>query len=451
MNIANAALPERPGLRKKDRRPWALWLALAAIVAVGAALAWNVVLGAAETARSDASTSAESAAGAPRGKATLGYARTSAAKDSQPSATVNVNVPTTTVEVVTRPSVLRLTGVLVPDEKSEVASNASGIVQEMRVDRGSRVEQGDVLARLDATDAENDLAEGEAAAEELRVRLGLDQAKDDWSVEDQPEVQAAKAAVDLAIANFQRLTELRDQGAISHADYDQAEMEGRSARERYLQAVQQARQLYQSYQTALTRLRALRKAVDDTTVKAPFRGWVCEKFVAPGERISVGPGGGGKVALLLRIDPIRLSLTVPQQSAGMVKEGQKAVFQVDSYPGRTFTAATRYISPAVDNATRSLTVEATVGNPDYALRPGMFATADLELAGQAQDLFVPAAAVQREGDVARLFVARGGVAHEVVVSTGATVGKRTRILSGLEPADVIVLAPEKVRDGDRIQ
>jgi membrane fusion protein, multidrug efflux system len=438
-------------VNKKSRRVrWILRLMAAAVV-ICVGRIWISSAGMANTTGTTGPSSAGNVTTTTGEKATLGFAQASPGHDAATSATVKADVPTAPVEVITRPGGLRLTGVLVADEKSEVASNASGIVTEVLVDRGSMVKKGDVLARLDPTDANNQLAEGEAAAEELKVRLGLDRAKDGWKVDDQPEVQAAKAAMDLAAANYARYKELNAQKVIPKAQFDQAVSDNDSARQHHSEAIQQARQLYQSYKTALVRLKILRKAVEDTVIAAPFAGRVAEKYVSPGERITVGPGGAGKVALLLRIDPIRLSLTVPQQNTASVKPGQKVAFQVDSFQGRTFVGETRYLSPSVDNASRSMTVEATVANPDFLLRPGLFATAELQLNGETRDMLVPSAAVQKEGDVSRLFVARAGTIREVVVSAGQTVDNRMQILSGIEPNDRIVLAPDKVRDGDRIQ
>ncbi len=107
------------------------------------------------------------------------------------------------VEAVVRNLTLRLTGSLTADEKSEVGSNAMGNVSETRVERGSFVKKGDVLLQIDPRDAQNALDEGINAAEELRVRLGLDEGKE-FCVDEVPEVEAAKVAKDLAERCFHR-------------------------------------------------------------------------------------------------------------------------------------------------------------------------------------------------------------------------------------------------------
>ena len=141
---------------------------------------------------------------------------------------------------------VRLTGSLAADDKSDVGSNASGIVSETRVERGSFVKKGDLMVQLDPRDSQYALDEGQMAAEQLRVRLGLDEGKK-FRVEEVPEVEAASLAFQLAEKNYRRAESLKKANAIAISDADQMETEYRSARQRYQLAVLVAKQLYQSY------------------------------------------------------------------------------------------------------------------------------------------------------------------------------------------------------------
>ena len=191
----------------------------------------------------------------------------------------------------------------------------------------------------------------------------------------------------------------------------------------------------------------LRKAVDDCSIRAPFDGYVAERNISVGERV-IALFPGAKLVTLLRIDPLRLSLTVPQQEMTQIKVGQTVAFQTDAFPGKTFQGTVRYITPAVASDNRSLCVEAVVPNPDATLRPGLFVTAELQLDKRRTDLFVPQSAVRNRGDVAAVFVVRGGVIREQIVSIGVAAGGRVHVTSGLVPGDVIITTPDKVRDGD---
>jgi membrane fusion protein, multidrug efflux system len=350
------------------------------------------------------------------------------------------------VEAVVRNLTLRLTGSLAADDKSEVGSNAAGNVAETRVDRGSFVKKGDVLVQIDPRDAQNALDEGINVTEELRVRLGLDEAKE-FRVEDVPEVAAAKITMDLAERCFHRAESLKKTNAIALESYDQAVTEYNSARQRYYLTRRVAKQLDRSYRSAVTHLVTLRKAVDDCTIRAPMDGWVAERNISVGERI-IAMFPGAKLVTLLRIDPLRLMLTVPQQDMAQIKVGQSVSFQTDAFPGKHFTGTVRYISPAVTADNRSLHVEALVPNPQAELLPGLFATAELQLEKKQTELYVPASAVCSRGDVAAVFVIRGDTIREQIVSLGDREGPRVRVLTGLAEGDVVATAPEGLHDGD---
>lgn len=318
------------------------------------------------------------------------------------------------------------------------------------MDRGSVVKKGDVLVQIDATDAKNKLAEGQALIDELKARLGIEGPAEKFVPEDEPEVRLAKASADLAAANFKRAKDTYARRVISTEAFEQVQTDYELALQRYRQALFQIRQVYQLCRTAQIKLAILEKAVADTTIRAPFDGWVAEKLVAVGEQISSGMQAT-KVVTLVRIDPLRLSLTVPQQDIGSIRPGQTVQFQVDSYPDRTFEAKVRDIAPVVANDTRSMVVEAVVANPDGTLCPGLFATAEVQLAEKGAGVFVPAGAVQKVGEVARVFVARDGAAREQIVALGDESGGKVEIRAGLTGQERLVARPELAHDGDPVR
>ena len=350
------------------------------------------------------------------------------------------------VEVVTRPMTLRLTGSLAADEKSDVGSNAQGNVAQTCVDRGSFVKKGDLLVQIDPRDAQNALDEGEMAAQELRVRLGLDESKA-FRAEDVPEVQSAKLALELAERSYRRSESLFKENATALEAHDQATTEYHSAVHRQRLALLQARQLYQSYRSAMTHLVTLRKALEDCSIRAPFDGYVAERNISVGERI-IALFPGAKLVTLLRIDPLRLSLTVPEQEMSQIKTGQTVTFHTDAFPGKTFQGTVHYITPQLICDSRSLTIEAVVPNPGAVLRPGLFVTAELHLDAQQTELYVPQSAVANRGDVAAVYVVHGGVLREQIVSLGEAAAGRIRVRSGLAPGEIVVTTPDGVHDGD---
>ena len=368
-HVADTQPTDRPSeSRRPQSRRWLLIAVLAAIVGGGAWYAY-ARLAAADKSPSETNTGEN---GSSAGKATLGFLSRSGAKDSA------LRIETVPVERVQRSDILRLTGSLIADERSSVASNTSGIAAEVAVDRGSIVRKNDVLVQIDPTDAKNKLTEGRAMLEELKARLGLDGDMATFNPQNQPEVRLAEASADLAASNLKRAKEMFAKKVISAEAYDQTQTEYELASQRYRQALLLIKQAYQACQTAMAKLAILEKAVADTTIRAPFDGWVAERLVSVGEQISSGMQAT-KVVTLVRIDPLRLALTVPQQNIGCIRPGQTVRFHVDSFPDREFTGTVRFIAPIVANDTRSMVVEAVVPNPNGALRPGLFATAELVL------------------------------------------------------------------------
>jgi RND family efflux transporter MFP subunit len=433
---------------KRAGRQWVLMVVAAVVVGAGA---WYVHFQRANAGKDAAGHEASAnETGQGNGKATLGLASTGQSGADAKKNSAGPRIETVRAEVVPCRDILRLTGSLVADERSSVASNISGIAAEVRVDRGSLVRKGDVLVQIDPADAQNKLAEGEAMLDELKARLGIEENMASFNPEDQPEVRVAKASADLAAANFRRAKDLSAKKVITAEAFDQALTEYELAAQRYRQALLQIRQAYQVCRTAQIKLAILKKAVDDTTIRAPFDGWVAEKLVAVGEQICSGMQAT-KVVTLVRIDPLRLSLTVPQQDIGRIQPGQTVRFHVDSFPDRTFEAAVRFIAPVVAHDTRSMVVEAVAPNADRALRPGQFATAELELSGRGTGVFVPRGAVQKSGEVARVFVVRDGVAREQVVALGKAERERMEIRSGLTGKEILVARPELVHDGDAVR
>lgn len=362
------------------------------------------------------------------------------------------SLPTVRPEAITQDKGLKLTGSLVADEKSDVASTTNGIVQEVRVDRGSLVEKDAVLAVIDPRDAQNMLAEGRASIEQLKAALGWEDTRHPYQIDENPGVRAAKSALDLAKKNHERNEGLLKQGAVSKIVYDQMKTQYETAEQQYEQARLQASQLYQSYNVAKARLQSLEKAVADTVITAPFSGWVAEKYVSTGERVTTSPmGNGARIVSLVKVDPLRLVLTVPQQNAGLVTQGQQVKFTIDSMPGETFTAEVRLIGPSMESLSRSLTVEAIVSNPDKRLRPGLFASAELTLPGKEDRFVIPAGAVVQANDVTRVYTVRDGKVVEKVVAVEERKDGRAYIKSGLSADDAVITAPEKLAKTDEVK
>jgi RND family efflux transporter MFP subunit len=343
---------------------------------------------------------------------------------------------------------LRVTGSVVADEHADVAAETAGRVVGTPVERGTHVAQGAVLVRLSAIEADASLREARANAEQLEARLGLTtgQPFDPTRV---PEALNARASLDWAEADFNRIKALLDQKVVSQAEYDQKLTAVNAARQQYQAAQNAAQQSYRSLQAARARIDLASKAAADTVVRAPFSGIVSERLVGTGDYVSRGM----KVATVVRIDPVRIELTVPEQYVSLVKPGQNVRLSVDAYPEETFTAKVRFISPALKADQRALTVEAVAPNADGRLKPGLFATAFLQQTAPAAALLVPASAVETVAGTSRVFViAANNTVEERIVSIGERVGDRVELASGVKAGERVATNPRgKLTDGVRVQ
>ena len=354
-----------------------------------------------------------------------------------------VAITTATVEERAIDRFLRVTGSLAADEQAEVSAEITGRVVETPVERGSRVAQGTVLARVSATEASAQLDEAEANAGQIAARLGLtpDQAFD---VKRVPDVMNAKASLDWAESEFARMKSLLDQKVVSQSEFDQRRTQVEAARQQYQIAENSAQQSYRSLQAARARVALARKSVADTTVRAPFAGLVAERLVSTGDYVTKGT----RVVTVVRIDPMRVELTVPEQSVALVRVGQPVKLTVDAYPNEVFDAKIRFVSPAVRADQRALTVEAVAPNPGGRLKPGLFATASIQQPQGPVALLVPTSAVETLSGTSRVYVVKDNKIEERIVTVGDRIDDRIEVTSGVSKGEVVASEPRgRLTDG----
>jgi len=322
----------------------------------------------------------------------------------------------------------------------------AGRVVATPVERGSRVSAGDGLIRLAAAEGEAQAAEAQANAAQIEARLGMANGAA-FAIDRVPEVANAFAGLQLARTEFERAKRLHDQQLLSQAEFDQRSAQAEATERQYDVARNGASQQYQSLLAARARVTLAQKALADTTVRAPFAGVVGERFVSIGDYVTRGT----TVATVMRVDPLRVELTVPEQYVAAVAAGRAVTFEVDAYPGESFAGQVRYVSPSVAADTRALTLEASVPNTALRLKPGFFATAQIEQATLIPGLLVPATAVRTVSGTARVFVIAGDRVEERVVMVGQPVGDRVEVTSGVSAGErVVATGVDRIVDGVRV-
>jgi membrane fusion protein (multidrug efflux system) len=320
-----------------------------------------------------------------------------------------VKVDTVTVSQRTLPRFLTLTGTLLPNQKADVAADVSGKIQKTFVERGSFVTQGFALASVDPRSAAISTTEASAQA------------------------RALEAQSNLASADCERAEKLFRDGALSQAEHER-------------QAAQ-CQATGWSKKAAQARAQLAGKMLGDSTIRAPFSGIISERLVTVGEYVRPDT----RVVTLVDIDTLRLELTVSESDIGNVHEGQVVGFHVASFGDEDFSATVKYVGPALRRASRDLLVEASLDNAARKLKPGMFATAKIEL-GTYDSPVVPATAVREEGSTRHIFVVKEKKLEERVVETGEQVGDVVAIAKGVAPGEQIVARNgSDLKDGSSVQ
>jgi multidrug efflux pump subunit AcrA (membrane-fusion protein) len=393
-----------------------------------------------------------------------GKSNSSAKSSGTAEAAESKPVHVTTASVVSRQVAvfIQSSGSFVADEKSDVAPPAAGRLASTPVNVGAFVNEGQIIAQLDQSDAKLRLdqaqagqAQAEAALRQSQSRIGLGQNSTfDPSVV--PEVQAAMAAYNSAVsqaklaqADEKRYANLVATGDVSRSNYEKqktqaetAEAQADLAKRQYEAALNNARQNYQGVsgaEASLTGFRSqvaiARKAIEDTIVRAPMSGYVSDRPVAVGEYVSTS----SKIATILRVNPIKLFLQISEAEASRLKVGMQANARVAAFGDRDFIGRVTVIRPAIDPTSRALTVEVQFSNPDFTLRPGMFATARVLLPEGETGLFVPANALLTDATTtsSQVFVIDNGKARAKVVRVGEADNGLVRILAGV-PAGATV-------------
>jgi RND family efflux transporter MFP subunit len=330
-------------------------------------------------------------------------------RPEEPRSTISVRVAP--VQGVDEPVTIEATGSFEADESSDVAPEASGRVVATPVDVGQYVRQGALLVRLQGVDAGLRLDEARAAVTRAEAAVKLAESQDA-----------------LAQTTAQRYAALLATGDVSRTVADQA----RTAAESSVQNVNTARA---SLAQARAQLALAEKAVADVVVTAPFDGYISDRKVSLGEYVQPSTA----VVTLLKINPVRLRLTIPGVQAGQVAIGQKVTATVDAFAGRSFSGQITAINPAISAESRSFTIEARVPNPEAVLKPGMFAVARVDQGKTQRTMLVPRRAVIEDTNTNsyRVYVVdkENRARLRVVQLAARQQGDTIRVVSGIEESD----------------
>lgn len=358
-----------------------------------------------------------------------------------------VTVRTAPVATAPAPRIVRATGSFRADDEVTLAAEVPGRVVAVTREVGAPVATGELLARIDATDAELELTERRRALAESLARLGLTtlpEGEPDFAA--LPAIERARLEAANAKAKFDRAKTLHERvpPLISDQDFEDLRTAWSVA-----ESAERVALLAAQAQLAEARTRAAQIAVAERRIALcahaapPARdGTTAARFLVAERLVTVGDfvRAGDALYRLVDADPLLLVASVPERTAAGVEVGRPVTIAVAGASAPVRATVTR-LRPEVDARSRSLVVEIVVPNADGRLFAGAFATVEIDTGTDPSVVVVPESAVRTFAGVRKVFLAVEGKAVEKIVATGRRLGASLEVLSGVKAGDVVVLEP----------
>ncbi len=331
--------------------------------------------------------------------------------------------------------VLNASGYVTPRQRSTVAAKITGRVQEMLVEEGMRVAEGQVLARIDDADARKLLETARAEYDVGRASVA------------ELEVNYADA-----MRTLRRVTQLHREGVSSQQALDSAQAAADALRARLAVAEKQVR-------SGAARLEVARQDVENCTIRAPFSGIAVSKDAQVGEMVSPISAGGGftrtGIATIVDMNSLEIEVDVNESYIAKVSIGQAVEAALDAYPGWQIPCAVRTIIPTADRQKATVKVRIAFAQldprilPDMGVKVSFLSGEDMAPSSRVRAL-VPAQAIREKGKQPVVFLYRDGR----LAMRGVTLGEKragdVEILEGVSPGDQVVVSDlSRLRDGQR--
>jgi len=396
--------PEAPveERKSKPRGRGGRWLGLAALLALGAGLAfgaWRYETQHQET----LATSAQRA-------------------DFVPSLRV------ATIKPSDRAVLVSLPGTTSAFTQANIFARASGYIDKRNVDIGDHVKEGQLLVQITAPELDHQIAQAAAYLNQTQATLRQNQAN-----------------ANLANVTWQRDKPLVDKGwvTLQQGDADRLGLQAQQATVGVAQSNIAAQQ---------AQLSVLRQQKDYQSVVAPFDGVITQRNIDVGSLVQADATSGTFMFTIMQNDVIRTFVYVPQDQAFGLDPGVDAVVRVPEIPGRVFPGKVTRIADALQPGTRTLLTEIDVPNPDGALDPGIYCTVELHIPRKVPSLTVPADAIIFNADGLHVAVLENGTARFHKVTVTRDMGTSVEVSDGLKPGDQVILNPPvDLADGGKVQ
>ena len=323
-------------------------------------------------------------------------------------------VPVAVAQASVREMVKKLstTGSINSFADAAVVSEVAGTIEELLIERGQTVERGQVIAVVEHAEASARLQEAEAGLQAAEAQL-----------------LQARAKLRNVETEHARVTTLFADGVASQQMLDEIDANrdmAVAAKEVALAHVAQARAALQQATVFL----------ENHTIRAPIGGIIVERHVDAGDKNNPSE----PIVTIAQLDPVRVQCDFPECDLPLLRPGQKSLIEVDAYPGETFPAEVKIVSPCIDAGTRTVGVELWAPNEDGRLRAGMFAR--VTVVGEPfEALAVPDDALTRipGTGVEFVFLVNGNTARRTDLKTGYRAEGWTEVAGDLDPGDRVVI------------
>lgn len=189
---------------------------------------------------------------------------------------------------------------------------------------------------------------------------------------------------------------------------------------------------------------------EEAKVKSPLSGTVGRLYLDKGSTIGLET----PVALIARMDRVKVEFSIPEKDMVKVSKGQEARVRVDAYPNRTFSGKVTRLSPVVDPITRSAYAEVILSNPHHKLKPGMFAEIDIVVVSSKGVVVVPKEGILKDLRTGSsfVFVVEGGSAVKRVIETGISQKGLVEVKSGLSSGEKIIITGQHyLKGGEKVE
>lgn len=394
---------------------------------------------------------------------------------------VNAPVPVQVVQVespmdagsVGQQVVLTATGYIVAAHKIEVASKVNGRVAWIGVDKGDKVQAGQVLVRLEDDEYRAQAEQQQGQLANLEAKLAEDQhgSRPEEIQKARADVDEAKADMADAKTSLDRTRQLVQEGVLAKQSLDdaKAKYDGDAAKVASLQRTldlavlgprkEEIDQIRGQIEEAHGAVAYAQNQLDNTIIKAPVRGTILDRNVEKGEFITTGfvgdKGAKGYIVTMADLNDLQVELDIPQGDFPKLGPQQKGIITTDAYPDRKYQGTIEQVSPEADRAKATVQVKVRVLNPDGFLRPDMNATVSFyndvksePTAAAKRIIAIPQGAVQN-GSV---FVVVNGRARKKQVTTDGTSDKGVLIANGLIGGEDLILSPPaNLKDGEKVE